>query len=299
MDTGLLQSIDQQTRLAGYNRLALLLFSLGGRATFAINVFKVREVIPRPQLTAVPGAHPLVHGVMDFRGQVLPVLDLARALDQAPGADADYVVITEFNRSQQGFLVNGVERILHVDVADVMPPDAGDGFLTAMTRHDNRTVQIVDVERVLADVTRPLAGVISSSDVSLGRGWRALVADDSQVARSQVTQTLTALGLSCVAVPDGARALEWLRAQAAASALGDLALVVSDVEMPRLDGYALTSEIRRDPALSGLFVLLHTSLSGVSNRAMVERVGADRFITKFSPEELSGAIRERLQALTR
>ena len=296
MDTGLLQSIDQQTRLAGYNRLALLLFSLGGNATFGINVFKVREVLPCPALQTVPRAHPLVRGIFDCRGTVMPVLDLAGALGLAHGEGAGYAVVTEFNRRLQAFAVQGVERILHVDVADVLPPDDPEGYLTAMTRYGQRTVQIVDVERILAEVSGGVRASVAAP-AEAGSGWRALIADDSQVARRQVEDTLRGMGIECVSVPDGERALEWLRAQAELGALDDLALVVSDVEMPRLDGYALTSEIRHDPALRDLYVLLHTSLSGVSNRAMVERVGADCFITKFSRDELSRALRARLDAL--
>lgn len=296
MDTGLLQSIDQQTRLAGYNRLALLIFSLGGQATFGINVFKVREVLPMPALQQLPRAHRLVRGIFDCRGVVMPVVDLAAALGLAGGQQASHVVVTEFNRRLQAFAVGGVERILHVDVADVLPPEDADGFLTAMTRFEQRTVQIVDVERVLVEIGGGGEGIAAAAPQQQN-GWRALIADDSVVARRQVEDTVRSLGLDCICVPDGARALEWLRDQAAADRLGDLALVISDVEMPRLDGYALTAEIRRDPTLQGLFVLLHTSLSGVSNSAMVTRVGADRFITKFCREELARAIAERLQAL--
>lgn len=295
MDTGLLQSIDQQTRLAGYNRLALLVFSLGGHATFGINVFKVREVLPMPALQQLPRAHPLVRGIFDCRGVVMPVVDLAAALG-LPGSQGTHVVVTEFNRRLQAFAVDGVERILHVDVADVLPPDDADGFLTAMTRFEQRTVQIVDVERVLVEIGGG-GEKLASTAPQAHNGWRALIADDSSVARRQVEETVRGLGLECISVPDGARALAWLRDQAAAERLDDLALVISDVEMPRLDGYALTAEIRRDPSLQGLFVLLHTSLSGVSNSAMVTRVGADRFITKFSRDELTRAITERLEAL--
>lgn len=295
MDTGLLQSIDQQTRLAGYNRLALLLFSLGGKATFGINVFKVREVLPCPPLQQVPRAHPLVRGVFDCRGVVLPVLDLSAALGLG-SSNPQYVIVTEFNRHMQAFAAGGVERILHVDVADVLPPDDPEGFLTAMTRYDQRTVQIVDVERVMAEINNVQVGAAVDDDAG-SSGWRALIADDSQIARRQVEETVRALGIKCICVPDGERALVWLREQAQIGHLNDVALVISDVEMPRLDGYALTAEIRREPALQDLYIVLHTSLSGVSNRAMVDRVGADRFITKFSREELSRAVSERLDQL--
>ena len=154
MAAGLLDSIDLNTRLAGHNRLALLLFRLDERQIFGINVFKVREVIPRPVLSWMPGTHAQVAGVAEIRGRVVPVIDLHRAVGgAASGDDAKHVIVTEFNRSVQGFLVRAVDRIVHVDVATVEPPPSGpQGHLTATTRVGPELVAIIDVEKVLAEV---------------------------------------------------------------------------------------------------------------------------------------------------
>ncbi|MGH8506008.1 MAG: chemotaxis protein CheV [Stenotrophobium sp.] len=310
MASGLLESIDRSTHLAGHNRLALLLFRLDPRQYFGINVFKVQEVLERPRVSWVPSAHPLVRGIADIRGRVMPIIDLRLAVGGQPLEDdmASHVIVTEFNRSVQGFLVHAVERIIHVAVEIVQPPPPGDGdsYLTAVTRYGNELIEIIDVERVLATVVGD--GKSVTEDVlkqarELPPGsHRVLVVDDSKVARSQIERILTQVGVECVLMRDGREALQYLQGIAAQgrSPAEELLLVVSDVEMPDMDGYTLTTEIRRDPRLRDLYVMLHTSLSGVFNNAMVQKVGADRFIAKFNADELAQGvldlIRERQAA---
>ncbi len=304
MAYGLLESIDRSTQLAGHNRLALLLFHLGPRQIFGINVFKVQEVIRTPPLSALPGAHPYIAGVADIRGRIVPVIDLQCAI----GADAlgesrrAHVVIAEFNRSVQGFLVSGVDRIVHVDVAALQPPPSGgtEGYLTAITRLGEQLVEIIDVEKVLAEVvggSPDLSGRLREDAEALGgTGLKVLVADDSRVARNQIERVLTQLGVDSIQVADGREALRQLQRMAEQGPLTEqLLMVISDVEMPNMDGYTLTTEIRRDPRLKDLHVMLHTSLSGIFNNAMVQRVGADRFCAKFSSDELAQGVLERLR----
>ncbi|AXQ30408.1 chemotaxis protein CheV [Solimonas sp. K1W22B-7] len=306
MATGLLESIDRSTQLAGHNRLALLLFRLGPRQVFGINVFKVQEVIRRPQLLLMPSAHPLVAGVADIRGRVVPVIDLHRAIG-APAVAGDaaaHVIVAEYSRSVQGFLVQAVDRIIHVDVGTVQPPPetGSESYLTAITRYGDELVEIIDVEKVLAAVTgeRPgMSGELQAQAMDLdARGRRVLVVDDSRVARSQIEKVLGQLGLDSITATDGKDALRQLQLMAEQGPVDEqLLMVISDVEMPAMDGYRLTTEIRRDARLKPLYVLMHSSLSGVFNNAMVERVGADRFLPKFSSDELAGAIVDRLKAI--
>jgi two-component system chemotaxis response regulator CheV len=300
MASGLLESIDRSTHLAGHNRLALLLFRLDPRQYFGINVFKVQEVLERPRVSWVPSAHPLVRGIADIRGRVMPIIDLRLAVGGQPLEDdsASHVIVTEFNRSVQGFLVHAVERIIHVEVETVQPPPPGDGdsYLTAVTRYGNELIEIIDVERVLATVVGEgksvTEGVLKQAQELQSGGLRALVVDDSKVARSQIERILTQVGVECVLMRDGREALQYLQGIAAQgrSPADELLMVISDVEMPDMDGYTLTTEIRRDPALRDLYVMLHTSLSGVFNNAMVRKVGADRFIAKFNADELAQGV---------
>ncbi|RPE80886.1 chemotaxis protein CheV [Vulcaniibacterium tengchongense] len=306
MSQDLLDRIDQRTRLAGHNRLALLLFRLGSRQLFGVNVFKVQEVLPRPPLFTLPQLPPAFSGAADVRGRSIPVLDLARAIGHGHDPAPPYLVVTEFNRSVQGFLVSAVDRIVNIAVEDILPPPdtgADHHYLTGVTRHHGELIQLIDVESVLAesaprasdaDRIAPLA-----ADAAPGAPREVLVVDDSRVARNQIRSVLEQLGLGATLLSDGRQALEHLQqlAQAGVRPHERYAMVISDIEMPAMDGYTLTTEIRRDPALAPLFVLLHTSLSGVFNQAMVERVGADDFVPKYSEHELAQRVAARVTAL--
>lgn len=300
----LLEDVNRRTQMVGQNRLELLLFSLGTRQMFAINVFKVREVITCPPLNRMPRAHPIVRGVATLRGQTVSVVDLARAIGMnAPEPDKGFVILTEFNRSVQGLLVAGVDRIINLNWDQIRPPPRGthkDSFLTAVTQVDDRLVEIIDVEKVLEMVTGPSKDVDASLAARAGEGGRiprALVADDSAVARKQVVRALEQIGVESVVVHDGRQALEALQEMARQGPIEEqIGMIISDIEMPEMDGYTLSSEIRRIPELSGVYILLHSSLSGTFNESLVKRAGANRFLPKFSPDELAEAVLECLRS---
>ncbi|PSW19566.1 chemotaxis protein CheV [Photobacterium sanctipauli] len=299
--SGILDSVNQRTQLVGQNRLELLTFRLNRRQRYGINVFKVKEVLQCPKLTTMPNLHPLVKGIAHIRGQTISVIDMSLATGGRPIDDLDncFVIISEFNRSIQGFLVSSVERIINMNWESILPPPKGAGkanYLTAVTEIDNELVEILDVEKILDEIspvnTDITDTVLEELIESMPAVRRVLVADDSSVARKQVQRAIEAIGCECVLVKDGKEAIEKLREMAnTASIYEQLALVISDIEMPEMDGYTLTAEIRNDPQLKDLHVILHTSLSGVFNQAMVERVGANAFIPKFNPDELGAAVK--------
>jgi len=306
MSHDLLNRIDQRTRLAGHNRLALLLFRLGGRQSFGVNVFKVQEVLRRPPLFQLPGLPAQFAGVSNVRGRSVPVLDLGRAIghperDDAPGAPG-YLVVTEFNRSIQGFLVSEVDRIVNIAVEDIHPPpDLGvnASHLTAVTRFQDRLIQVIDVESVMAEITHARMDMTLPENMALPPGacqQQILVVDDSRVARHQIRNVLEQLQVGATLLSDGRQALDHLLQLHASGEhpATRYAMVISDIEMPVMDGYTLTTEIRRHPGLQELYVLLHTSLSGVFNHAMIEQVGANAFVAKYSPNELAEHVLKRL-----
>ncbi|MFC4729116.1 chemotaxis protein [Coralloluteibacterium thermophilus] len=304
----LLDRIDQRTRLAGHNRLALLLFRLGGCQLFGINVFKVQEVLRRPPLFGLPRLPPQFVGVADVRQRSVPVLDLGASISHperlASAEEPSYLIVTEFNRSVQGFLVSAVDRIVNIAVEDVSPPPEIGGdqtYLTAVARYGSELIQVIDVERVLAELSDNRLVTQLAEPVALpeGHDLQILVVDDSRVACSQIRQVLEHLGVAATVMSDGRQALDHLKRMVAAGEdpVAHYAMVISDIEMPVMDGYTLTTEIRRDPALAGLYVLLHTSLSGVFNNAMVERVGADAFVAKYSASELGAHVMQRLMTV--
>lgn len=303
--SGALDGVDQRTRLVGRNRLELLLFRLGTRQRYGINVFKVREVIKCPRLTRVPHAHPHVRGIANLRGVTVAVIDLSAAIGCAVLADPAnaFVILTEFNRSVQGFLVSGVDRIVNLNWESMVPPPRAAGahsYMTAVTRVDEELVEIIDVERILAEITGTDAEVSQGLTDGLpqtGPEAFVLVVDDSSVARRQVGRTLEQLGIRYELANDGREALDRLRGwmkDGGRPICERLAMIISDIEMPEMDGYTLTRTIKEDPQLSGLFVLLHTSLSGVFNQNMIRKVGADEFVAKFDPNELARAVSRRV-----
>jgi two-component system chemotaxis response regulator CheV len=300
----ILDSVDQRTKLAGHNRLELLMFHLGGKQVFGINVFKVQEVIQCPPLTKVPNAHPVVRGIANMRGKTITVMDLAMCVGKKPidGENA-FVIITEYNRKVQGFMVSMVDRIINVNWDQILPPPKATGkgsYMTAVTEIENELVEIIDVEKVMAEVAGTEEAISDEITEAIGKSHKVvnkiMVVDDSSVARNQIKRTLDQMDYECVMAKNGAQALQMLKDWSKAGVLDDeISMIISDVEMPEMDGYTLATEIRRDPKLAHLYILLHTSLSGVFNNAMVEQVGADRFIAKFNPDELANGVMAALE----
>jgi two-component system chemotaxis response regulator CheV len=287
------------------DRLELLLFDLGGKQRFGINVLKVKEIIPCPSLTHLPQGHPAVRGVAHLRGAPVTVIELTQAIGrgrpQAEGECDGSIIITEFNRTMQGFLVHKVDRIVHCDWKAVLPPPVGTGlgsYITGVTDVGGDLVQILDVEKVIGEVIEPVdpEGELQLDEGERARlqGRRVMVVDDSLVARHQTAHTLEPLGMECLMVRDGKEALAALKSLAGEGALVDM--VLSDIEMPEMDGYTLTREIRNDPALQHLYVLLHTSLNGAINTEKAHKAGANDVLTKFVPVDLAHAVARALCA---
>ncbi|EIL92242.1 chemotaxis signal transduction protein [Rhodanobacter fulvus Jip2] len=303
MSGTLLDTVERHTRLAGHNRVAMLLFTLGDQQLFGINVFKVREVLRRPPLERMHGVHELLAGSCDYRGQTIPVIDLAAALGYAPLRDVDsaHLMVTEFSRSMQGFLVSDLQRMVHCDGESLVAPSGALGFgarVNAVTRIDGALMAVIDVEHVLASIDSGPAELSAQmqriSDDTMLSPRRIMVVDDSVIARRRLVALFKQMNIECVVAQDGREALEKLLELADADADEGVKLVVSDIEMPRLDGYALTRAIRETPSLRQLKVVLHSSLSGLFNEAMVKEVNADRFVAKFQPDLLAKAVLDLL-----
>jgi two-component system, chemotaxis family, chemotaxis protein CheV len=311
----LLKSVDARTKLAGTNKLEILMFTLGvdatsgRRETFGVNVFKVREVMRTPEITRAPEMPDAVEGMVSLRGKLVPVLDLAKYTG-VRGPDTkrpEIMIVTEFNGQMQGLLVEGVETILRIDWSAMrVPPHliAGkvSGLVTAVTElPDGKLVMMLDVEQLLAECAPTTdAGVYKSLGAKLPPGRTVLFADDSAVARTQITRTLDALGVSHIAAANGLQAWQELArmaddAKARGRALrDDVQLVLTDVEMPEMDGYMLAKRIRADARFKDLPVIMHSSLSGASNQQLGHSVGIDEYVSKFEPAKLAAAISRRL-----
>jgi two-component system chemotaxis response regulator CheV len=303
---GVMEGVNSRTQLAGHNRLELLMFRLDGRQRFGINVFKVKEVIKCPPLTQIPYAHPAVRGIANMRGKTITLIDLGMAIGRPPLrelTDAS-VIITEYNRTIQGFLVGGVDHIVNLNWEEILPPPRGVGnnYMTAVTHIEDELVEIIDVEKVLSEIVH-VVSTVSTQLIEEGQHGperaphHILVVDDSSVARNQVKRTLDQLGIESTLARDGSEGLAILKSWAdeGVDVPSRLAMVICDVEMPKMDGYTMTAEIRHDPRLKGLYVILHSSLSGVFNNALTEKVGANQFIPKFNPDDLAQTVLQRIK----
>lgn len=299
----LLETIDGRTRLAGSNKLEILLFSLGTGETFGINVFKVREVCPAPAVTPTPGMPEGMVGVISLRGRIVPAVDLFAVVH--PGADdrcsRSIMLVMEFSRRVMGFLVHDVDRIIRVEWSDVKPPEAlltGDhGMITAITRREDGTlVSVLDVEEIVVKTfgesgMHAVAAADDAEDVTI------FFVDDSAIARKRIAEVLDQLGVKHKLATNGLEAWERLQAEATFAyqqgvALASLIKVIMvDAEMPEMDGYVLTRHIKDDRRFDGIPVVMHSSLSSEANRTMGKSVGVDAYVAKFDAKILSDTLR--------
>jgi two-component system chemotaxis response regulator CheV len=303
-----LDSVNQRTQLVGKNRLELLLFRLEGDQIYGVNVFKVREVIQCPKLTAMPKLKASVKGVAHIRGQAIPVLDLSAAMGHQPidSIDNAFVIVTEYNNQVLGYLVHQVERIINTNWEAIHAPPKGagkDNYLTAVTDLNGELVEILDVEKILAEVA-PRSEEVDSDlvdEIKSSQDVRhhVFIVDDSIVARKQLERCLTELDVDVTSKKNGKEAWEYFKELAESGVnIGEhFLMIISDIEMPEMDGYTLTASVRSDDRMKGAYIMLHTSLSGVFNQAMVEKVGADAFLAKFQPDELASKVRDRIVAV--
>ena len=311
------QEVDERTNLTGSNKFELLLFRLGGDADgerselFGINVFKVREIVAMPTVTAIAGSLPHMMGVVNIRGQIIPVIDLPSVVGCTPKSGLNIMLVTEFARTAQAFAVEAVEDIVRLDWNQVLPAEGGvaNGMVTSIARLESnidspKLVQVLDVEAILrqmspdsvADVSPEMVG----GKVALKPGTLILAADDSLVARTMIEQGLTAMGLPFIMTKSGKEAwgkLLQISAEMTAegkTATDKVALMLTDLEMPEMDGFTLTRNIKGDSRFAKIPVVIHSSLTGTANEAHVKGVGADAYVAKFAADELSVALRKAL-----
>lgn len=305
---GVLDSVNQRTQLVGENRLELLMFRLGSHQIFAINVFKVQEVVRIPRISGIPGSNANIKGVVNMRGKTIPAIDLRGAIGMRPVEldDECNLIVTEYNRTIQGFIVGKIEQIVNTTWGSIQPPPRTAGrnhYLTAITQIEfqgqDRIIEIIDVEKVLAEIitydTSISEGVLDEEIAQDLKGCKVLIVDDSSTARNLVNQTLSSIGIVVLEASDGLQALNLLKGWCDEGKVvtDEILMMITDAEMPEMDGYKLTHEIRHDPRMSDLYIALNTSLSGSFNEAMVEKVGCNKFVSKFQPDKLVEIVQER------
>ncbi|GKS74233.1 chemotaxis protein [Acidovorax sp. SUPP950] len=312
------QEIDERTNLTGTNKFELLLFRLGiddnlGKSElFGINVFKIREIVAMPSITPIAGATPHSLGVVNLRGQIIPVLDLPSIVGCKPQTGLNIMLVTEYARTTQAFAVESVEDIVRLDWKQVLSAEAsgtGGQLVTSIARLDGNTdgsrlAQVLDVEAILQMVSPSDEHKVDPEKVGprlkLKPGTMILAADDSFVARSLIEKELQALHAPYEMTKSGKEAWDRLNAIARAAeaegktAADRVALVLTDLEMPEMDGFTLTRNIKQDARLNKIPVVIHSSLSGSANEDHVRSVGADGYVAKFVAEDLAETMRRVL-----
>ncbi|MDR3353176.1 MAG: chemotaxis protein [Zoogloeaceae bacterium] len=303
----LLEGVDARTHLAGSNQMEILLFSLGTRETFGINVFKVREVGRAPRITKTPNMPHGVEGLISLRGNVIPVLSLASFLDleNKPATMGETMMVAEYSKRTLGFLVHDVDRIIRMDWERVKAPEglisSNQGLITSVIELDNgRLVSILDVEQILSNAFGE-AVIVDIPPVRVEGTSSVFFADDSIVARKKIIEVLDKLGVKHKHATNGAEA--WTRLQAIAAHCHqtgrplreEVNLILVDAEMPEMDGYVLTKNIKADARFEGVPVVMHSSLSSQANRAMGKSVGVDAYVAKFDAEALADTLRPLIE----
>lgn len=302
----LLNTVDARTKLAGSNKMEILLFSLGSGEVFGINVFKVREVCQTPKVTKSPNMPVGVEGVISLRGNIIPVIALAKfiELDEVPEDTGHTMIVTEYSRHTQGFLVHDVDRIIRVDWDKVKPPQSlltgHEGLITAITElPDGKLVSILDVEQILANAIG-IEPIPDLAPVETEKEQTIFFADDSAVARKEIVMVLDKLGVKYQQATNGLEAWERLqslasRSQQDGTTLRDqIKIILVDAEMPEMDGYVLAKNIKADSRFESIPVVMHSSLSSEANRDMGKMVGVDAYVAKFDPAVLADTLRPLL-----
>jgi len=300
----LLSLVDETTRLVGSNKMELLLFSLGHKEIYGINVFKVREVCEAPSITRTPNMPRGVEGITSLRGSIIPVINIGRFLDGNLN-NPSKLIITEFNGHTLSFLVQDVDRIIRVSWEKVKAPQTmlanSSSMITAITElPDGKLVSILDVEQILHEAigdepTPELQPIISDEPIT------AFFVDDSTLARKKIMEVLERLGLRYQHAVNGRDALDKLQAlanraeQEKITVKSQINIILVDAEMPEMDGYVLTKRIKEDKRFDGVPVVMHSSLSSVANRNMGQQVGVDAYVAKFDAIQLANTIRSMLQ----
>jgi two-component system, chemotaxis family, chemotaxis protein CheV len=301
---GLLDQVDARTSLAGTNKMEILLFSLGSGEKFGINVFKVKEVCQAGKITRTPNMPSGVEGIVSLRGHVMPVLNLAVFMGLYPEDKHLTMMVAEYSNHVLGFLVHSVDRIIRVDwdkvrATEGMLSDKG-ALITSITElPDGTLISILDVEQILVNafgesIIGNVEPVESEHDLCV------FFADDSLVARRKIIEVLDKMGVKHIQANNGHEAWDRLKgmadtAQTAGLNLHDqIQVILTDAEMPEMDGYVLTQNIKSDSRFDSIPVVMHSSLSSDANRTMGQRVGVDYYVSKFDSMVLSSVLRPLL-----
>ena len=290
----------QRSNLSQSNQMEMLTFRLTDNQLYGINVFKIIEIIECPRrIDRMPNSHPAVKGALDFRGSALAVIDLSEAVGLASKEfrnELAYIIICEYNRTLTAFIVHAPDTLLTRSWTDIHKPEGVNALsLIAIAYADSgEAIMLLDIESILADVVgieRDLSSAAMAGIEGKGSGRHVLVVDDSRTAIMLLQSVLDKMGFTNTAMMSADKALEYLEKEH-----DHIDLVISDIEMPGMDGFTFTRTLRDHPDYKHLKVILHSSMSNPSNQVKAEQAGANKFVAKFDPDSLSKEIISLVEA---
>ncbi|KYN85070.1 hypothetical protein ATY35_17025 [Vibrio cidicii] len=277
-----------------------LMFRLYGHPTrFALGTMKIKEIVSYQTPTVLPACHTHVVGAVTIRGTSMPIVDLSAVMrGQAvpiDKRDTQTLIVADCMRMLVAFMVDQIEHIVSCDWKSVTPLPQMVGretFILGTTRYEEQLVQLLDIERVLADIFPTEideGGVrLSQEEISLLKQVTVMVVDDSNIARKLINELLDRFGVSYQAFASGEEALSVLRGRQMSHEA--FHVLVSDIEMPKMDGYELVFAVNEDPNTRTLYTILHTSLSSEMSQERAKQVGANEALSKFNARDLMNAL---------
>ncbi len=281
----------------GTNELEIVEFGVG-KNKFGINVIKVKEIINPVPITTIPHAHPNVEGIMELRGEVLPVVNLANALGLPPSEEPekDKFIVSEFNKTKIIFHVHNVSQIHRISWEDIEKPSemyqGAESQIIGVIKLNGEMILLLDFERIVVDIN-PDSGINVQQVKRLGARERSnkqlIVVEDSPLLRKLLEDTLSEAGYDKVQFfENGREAYDYLEGinESGKSVEDIVQLVITDIEMPQMDGHHLTRKIKEDANLGQLPVIIFSSLITEDLRHKGKRVGANAQVSKPEIAEL-------------
>ncbi len=297
-DTTIQEAITRSS-LSSSNHMEMLTFRLTDGQMYGINVFKIIEIVESPsRIDRIPHSHPAVKGIVDFRGKAISVIDLSQAIDMAPVDLKDgvgYLVICEYNKQLNAFLVSAPEVLLTRSWESIKKPE---GFnspsLVAIAYDDHEEmIMLLDIEGILADIIG-IAKEVEAQLVETARvqcqGKHVILVDDSSAALNMMKTTLADLGMKITEFDSAVNALKTMQQPSSMVNLSPVDLIISDIEMPGMDGFTFIRSLRTVAVFQDIPIILHSSMSNPTNEIKAREAGANAFIAKFDPNVLIGQV---------
>jgi two-component system chemotaxis response regulator CheV len=295
----------RRSKLSSSNQMEMLTFRLTDGQLYGINVFKIIEILECPNhINKIPQAHPAIKGVVSFRGQGISVIDLSQALGLIAvdfHNEIGYLVVCEYNNQLNAFLVKQTDTLLTRGWDEIKKPEGfrAPSIVAIANANDDEMILILDIENVLLEVvgmnSKIHENLIEDAHGSCA-GKRVLLIDDSRSAMGLMKQTMESLGIDYKEFDSAVKALNHIEKKVACGDAAGFDLIISDIEMPGMDGFTFTRRVRALPEFVNVPIALHSSMSNPTNRDKAKEAGANEFIPKFDPDALSQLVLRLIQA---